>query len=116
MFFGNVIRLMHGTSIAIVHYATALATARIGASAWAHSPVSLISAIAAIDSDMHVRIEDAGGKTAARHRREALIFSRSTAMLHEWARRSSEADASESEGLFVFTGKHTEAPLGGLIA
>jgi len=116
MFFGNVIRLMHETSIAIVNCKTALVTARIGADAWAHSPVSLISAIAAVDPNMHVRIEDAGGKTGVRHRREALIFSRSTAMLHEWLRRSFEADARDSEGLSVFTGEHTDAPLGGLIA
>jgi hypothetical protein len=116
MFFGNVIRLMHETSIAIVNYKTALVTARIGANAWAHSPVSLISAIAAVDPEMHVRIEDAAGKTGRRHRREALIFSRSTARLHEWLRRSFEADARESEGLSVFTGEHRDAPLGGLIA
>ena len=115
-FFGNVIRLMHETSIAIVNYKTALVTVRIGADAWAHSPVSLISAIAAVDPNMHVRIEDADGKTGARHRREALIFSRSTAMLHEWLRRSFETNARESEGLSVLTGEHTDAPLGGLIA
>jgi hypothetical protein len=116
MFFGNVIGLMHATSTAIVHFRPAATTARIGANAWAHSPVSLISAIAAVDPNMHVRIEDAVGKAGAHHRREALIFSRSTATLHEWLRRSFEADAHESEGLSVFTGEHTEAPLGGLIA
>ena len=116
MFFANAIRLMHETSIAIVNYKTALVTARIGANTWAHSPVSLISAIAAVDPDMHVRIEDAAGKTGARHRREALIFSRSTAKLHEWLRRSFEADARESEGLSAFTGEQRDAPLGGLMA
>jgi hypothetical protein len=118
MFFGNVIGLMHETSVAIVHYKTALVSARIGATAWAHSPVSLISAIACVDPQMHVRIEDAADKTGARHRREALIFSRSAAMLHEWLGQSSAADARESEGLSVFTGERaqTEAPLHGLIA
>jgi len=118
MFFGNVIGLMHETSVAIVHYKTALVSARIGATAWAHSPVSLISVIACVDPQMHVRIEDAADKTGARHRREVLIFSRSAAMLHEWLGQSSAADARESEGLSVFTGERaqTEAPLHGLIA
>lgn len=118
MFFGNVIALMHATSIAIVHYKTALVTARIGANAWGHAPVSLISAIASIDPDMHVRIEDWAGKTGARHRREALIFSRSATVLHEWLHRSCEADGRESEGRSVFTGEHseTDVPLHGLMA
>ncbi len=115
-FFGNVIGLMHETSIAIVNCKTALVAARIGANAWAHSPVSLISAVAAVDPDMHVRIEEAAGKTGAHHRREALIFSRSSAMLAKWLRHSSEVNARESESLSALTGEHTEAPLGGLIA
>ncbi len=118
LFFANVIGLMHEASTAIVHYKTAPVTARIGANAWAHSPASLISAIAAIDPDMHARIEDATSRIGARHRREALIFSRSTAMLREWLRHSSEADARESEGLSVFTGeqRQTDVLVHGLMA
>jgi len=118
IFFRNVIGLMHETSTAVVHYKTALMTARIGANAWVHAPVSLISAIASVDPEMHVRIEDWTSKTGARHRREALIFSRNAAMLHEWLRRSSEVDVREGEDLSVFTGEHsqTDVPLHGLIA
>lgn len=83
-FFGNIIGLMHDTSTAIVHFKSATATARIGANAWVHSPASLISVIASIDPDMHARIEDAAGTTGARHRHDALIFSRNAALLREW--------------------------------
>ncbi len=86
-FFGNIIAMMNEKTTAVVHFKTAPMTTRVTATSWAHSPVSLISAIAAADRDMHARIEDAG-QASRHHRRDALIFSRDAEKLAQWLRRA----------------------------